>query len=241
MTMKARIIPSLLSIQYFLSFLTVISGYVQSGLPGPTHRAWLKEMTSEVCDTAPGELTEEMCNKAPQLLSAWSQNPYVRHNHANKRKNQNSNNSNDSFEIFPHHGKECAMFCERLLKRLVDERRAGNTNAIASTQSYNCLIDVWSRSGERGVAAQRAEEIVMGMQDAYAAGEISVQPDVESFRLVLRAWSQAAHKGEEEYAPHRALRLLEWMANLYESGQNDLLQPDADCFDIVLSAWVKVS
>jgi hypothetical protein len=199
------------------------TSYVTSGLPGHKHLAWLKRMTIEVCDTAPGELTQEMCSKTPQLLSAWAQNPYVPH-----RK------SKTGVDVFPHHGKECAIFCEKLLKRLVDERRAGNENAIASTQTYNALIDVWSRSGERGAAAQRAEEILIGMQDAYSSGQEDVQPDVESFRLVLKAWSQA--KGEA-YAPQRAQRLLEWMVQLSESGENDLAQPDADCFDIVLNAW----
>ncbi|GFH52231.1 hypothetical protein CTEN210_08707 [Chaetoceros tenuissimus] len=199
--------------------------YVTSGLPGHVHRAWLKQMTIEVCDTAPGQLSQEMCNKAPQLLSAWAQNPYVPHT-----------KSKACSETYPHHGKECAIFCEKLLKRLIDERRAGNPNAIASTQTYNSLIDVWSRSGEKGAAAQRAEDIVIGMQDAYSLGEKDVQPDLESFRLVLKAWSQAHG---EEYAPHRAQRLLEWMVNLHQSGQNDLVEPDSDCFNIVLNSWAN--
>lgn len=199
--------------------------YVTSGLPGHKHLAWLKQMTIEVCDTAPGELTQEMCSKTPQLLSAWAQNPYLPHT---KYKT--------STDVFPHHGKECAIFCEKLLKRLIDERRAGNQNAIASTQTYNALIDVWSKSGERGAAAQRAEEIVIGMQDAYSSGQKDVQPDLESFRLVLKAWSKAK---DEQYAPQRAKRLLEWMVQLYESGENDLVQPDAECFEIVLNSWAN--
>jgi hypothetical protein len=215
----------ILTLLVALSLQPFGSCYVTSGLPGHKHLAWLKRMTIEVCDTAPGELTQEMCSKTPQLLSAWAQNPYVPYH-----------KSKTGADVYPHHGKECAIFCERLLKRLVDERRAGNQNAIASTQTYNALIDVWSRSGERAAAAQRAEEILIGMQDAYSSGQEDVQPDVESFRLVLKAWSQA--KGEE-YAPQRAQRLLEWMVQLSESGENNLVQPDADCFDIVLNAWAS--
>jgi hypothetical protein len=208
-----------------LSLQPFASSYVTTGLPGHKHRAWLTQMTVEVCDTAPGKLTQEMCNKTPQLLSAWAQNPYVPHTR-----------SKSYTDIFPHHGKECAILCERLLKRLVDERRAGNQNAIADTKTYNSLIDVWSRSGEKAASAQRAEEIVIGMQDAYSSGQEDVQPDLESFRLVLKAWSQA--KGEEQ-APDRAQRLLEWMVSLYDSGENELVQPDADCFDIVLNSWAN--
>lgn len=206
-----------------LQLLPHVSAYVTSGLPGHKHRAWLKKMTTDICELPPGELTPQECVTTPLLLSAWAQNPWLPHN-----------SKAESNRVYPHHGKECALACEQLLKRLVDERRAGNQNAIASTQTYNALIDVWSKSGEKGAAAQRAEQIVIGMQDAYAAGEIDVQPDIESFRLVLKAWQSA--KGEET-APHRAQQILNWMVKLYESQENLLVQPDAECFDIVLHTW----
>jgi hypothetical protein len=214
--------PAKIAIILLLQSIQSTTSYITTGLPGPKHRAWLTEMTIEVCDTAPGELSQEMCSKAPQLLSAWAQNPYVPHT-----KHKTHTNT------FPHHGKECAILCEKLLKRLVDERRAGNRNAVATTQTYNALIDVWSRSGEKAAAAQRAEEIVIGMQDAYSSGQDDVQPDLESFRHVLKAWSQA--KGEED-ASYRAQRLLEWMVWLYDSGENKSVQPDADCFDLVIQS-----
>lgn len=233
-----RLLTALLSFSPYL-----VSSYVTSGLPGPKHRAWLKEMTVEVCDTAPGELSQEMCDRAPQLLSAWAKNPYTKTSKSKWKNKKHGSSVPLEHESFPHHGKECAMFCERLLKRLVDERRAGNMDAVANTQSYNALIDVWSRTNERGIGAQRAEQIVVGMQDAYSEGEVDVQPDLESFRLVLKAWCLASSQGQgrEEHAPHRAQRLLEWMIMLHKSGENALSQPDSNCFEIVLSAWVKVS
>ena len=242
----------------------VSSAYVQTGLPGHKHRAWLKKMTTDICQLPPGQLTPEDCLTTPLLLSAWAQNPWIPHNSKSSYKpsykhrpsissSSTSSSSSSSAStshssvfptqqdsyistsnVYPHHGKECALACEQLLKRLIDERRAGNTNAIASTQTYNALINVWSKSGEKGAAAQRAEEIVVGMSDAYAAGEVDVQPDLESFKLVLRAWSQA--KGEEN-APFRAQQVLEWMISLYESGQNELVKPDVECFDVVLHTW----
>ena len=204
-----------------LTFYTV--AYVTSGLPGHKHRAWLKKMTSDICQLPPGALSPQECVTTPLLLSAWAQNPWLPHNSKSLESN-----------VYPHHGKECALACEQLLKRLVDERRAGNPNAVANTKTYNALIDVWSKSGQKGAAAQRAEEIVIGMQDAYSYGEVEVQPDLESFRLVLRAWSQA--KGEVN-APYRGQQILEWMIRLSESKENELVRPDAECFDIVLHTW----
>jgi hypothetical protein len=219
---------NLVSLQLQVQLLPNVSAYVTSGLPGHKHRAWLKKMTTDICELPPGNLSPEDCVTTPLILHAWAKNPWMPHQKSSNMSNNKINN------VYPHHGKECALVCEQLLKRLVDERRAGNTNAVASTQTYNALINVWSKSGEKGGAAQRAEQIVVGMQDAYAYGEIDVQPDLESFRLVLRAWSQA--KGEEN-APHRAQQILDWMNSLYESGENTLAQPDADCYDIVLHTW----
>lgn len=220
-------------ISYLVSLSTIllqgesfVEAYVTSGLPGHKHRAWLKQLTQEFTQH-PGQLTQEMCTQAPHLLSAWAQNPYVSHT---------NNKGGLSDAVFPHHGRECAETCERILKRLVDERRAGNNNAIANTHIYNLIIDIWSKSGEKGAAAQRAEEILVSMQLAYNQGVPEVQPDLSSFKLVLTAWSRA--KGEE-YAPHRAQRLLEWMISLYDSGANDAIQPDAECYEMVLSTWAN--
>lgn len=230
-------LPFLLSVTTYTGMTTFLLlqlphrsiSYVTSGLPGHKHRAWLKKMTTDICQLPPGELSPEECVTTPLLVSAWAQNPWLPHNSKTPARYITTS------QVYPHHGKECALACEQLLKRLVDERRAGNKNAIANAQTYNALIDVWSKSGEKGAAAQRAEQIVIGMQDAYASGEIEVQPDLESFRLVLRAWSQA--KGAEVNASLRAQQILEWMIRLYESKANDLVQPDAECFDIVLHAW----
>ena len=203
-----------------------MEAYVTSGLPGHKHRAWLKQLTQEFTQH-PGQLTQEMCTQAPHLLSAWAQNPYVPHTYKG---------GGPSDAVFPHHGRECAETCERILKRLVDERRAGNTNAIANTHTYNLIIDIWSKSGEKGAAAQRAEEILVSMQLAYHQGALEVQPDLNSFKLVLTAWARAQG---EEYAPHRSQRLLEWMMTLYDSGANDAIQPDAECYEMVLSTWAN--
>lgn len=209
--------------------IVLVVGYITSGLPGHTHRAWLKQESFDLCEQPTGDLTKEMCTKAPLLLSAWAQNPYIPHTEQQHMQTQ---------DIFPHHGMECALECERILKRLVDERMAGNMNAIATTLVYNSLMDIWARSGH-AAAAQRTEEILVSMQDAYIAGDMEVQPNLDSFKIVLNAWSKA---GEHEIdAPFRAQGVLEWMIQLYESGSNNMAQPDEECFDIVFHAWAMSS
>ena len=66
----------------------------------------------------------------------------------------------------------------------------------------------------------------------YEIGVDNIQPNLESFRLVLKAWSQVGHEGKN-YAALRASRILEWMIHSHKVGLNSLAAPDAECFDIV--------
>jgi len=56
-------------------------------------------------------------------------------------------------------GRERALAVEGLLKRMIDERRAGNTEAICSTEDYNTVMKAWSMSGEGSKAAMRVEQV----------------------------------------------------------------------------------
>jgi hypothetical protein len=56
-------------------------------------------------------------------------------------------------------GRERALAVEGLLKRMIDERRAGNTEAIAVTEDYNVVMKAWSLSGEGSKAAMRVEQV----------------------------------------------------------------------------------
>ena len=78
------------------------------------------------------------------------------------------------------------------------------------------------------------------MQVAYESGDDNIQPNLESFRLVLLAWSQVGSEGKD-YAALRASRILEWMMHLYNIDEKSPAVPDADCFDIVLRTWSKSS
>ena len=74
------------------------------------------------------------------------------------------------------------------------------------------------------------------MQDLYAAGDKNVQPNLESFQIVVEAWSRAS---DEPNSPARAQQILEFMTKTYKSGANDLAKPDTQCFIPVLKAWAS--
>lgn len=208
-----------------LSFLSLrlASSYVSSGLPAHTHQKWLEQLTVDICQSPPGDMTPEMLHSTSQVMSAWAQNPYI-HPKAPKMKDS--------------HGVDCALAVEKLLKRIVDERLAGNEHANPTTDLYNAALQGWAMAAsdkERGAAAQRAEQILMHMQAMYDAGDTLVQPNVESFYTVMMAWSWS----REKFAAQRACQVLNWMINLSQAGANDHAVPDMECFTLVLDLVAK--
>ena len=119
---------------------TRINAYITSGLPAHTHRAFLRKLTDDICNQSIGSLSPEEMSTCPMLMSAWATAP--------EKLNLSSDN-----------GRERALAVEGLLKRMIDERRAGNTEAIAVTEDYNAVMKAWSMSGEGSKAALRAEQV----------------------------------------------------------------------------------
>ena len=120
--------------------LRVAHAYITSGLPPHTQRAFLRRLTDDICNTDPGTLTPMEVSNAPALMSAWA-------NEVDRRGEVKGG------------GRERAMAVEGLLKRMIDERRAGNADAIARTEDYNAVMKSWATSGERSAAALRVEQV----------------------------------------------------------------------------------
>ena len=133
-----------------LSRLGCSSAYVTSGLPAHTHRAFLRKLTDDIISTDPGTLTTEEISNAPMLMSAWASAP-------EKLKLSSGEN-----------GRERALAVEALLKRMIDERRAGNTEAIARTEHYNAVMKSWALSGEKSATALRVEQVSTTSYQLYS-------------------------------------------------------------------------
>lgn len=130
---------------------------------------------------------------------------------------------------------ENAMAVEGLFKRLVEESKAGQRNVNPTTLDYNIILNLWVKSKGGVFAAERCEQILTTMQKLHhETTDFSIQPNLETFKSVLLAWKNS----KVPFSPIRAQRVLEWMIQLYEAGENDVL-PDSDCFDIVLQIWSR--
>jgi hypothetical protein len=120
----------------------LVQAYISTGLPAHVHRAYLRKLTDDICSTDPGTLTSQEVSNTSMLMSAWASAP---------RKLRES-------------GKERAMKVENLLKRIIDERRAGNVEAIARTEDYNTVMKSWANSGEQSAAAFRVEQVCVDLE-----------------------------------------------------------------------------
>jgi hypothetical protein len=117
----------------------------------------LRQLTSDILHTDPGSLSPTAVNTtAPMLMSAWATAPAVAP--AGRQRSVHSNGGGAAAGI--HRGKERAMEVEKLLKRMIDERKAGNVEAIVKTADYNAVMKSWVMSGETGGgAAERVEQV----------------------------------------------------------------------------------
>jgi hypothetical protein len=84
-------------------------------------RAWLEQATNRLIETKPGTLNRGKWHELASMLHAWS-----------KHVKDGTNN-----HMVP-------MYMERILKRLLDERRAGNEEAKVDIGMYNILLDAWA-------------------------------------------------------------------------------------------------
>ena len=224
-------------------------GYVNYDLPPDTHLAMLRKMTSNIHNAPVGSLTEQSLQTMPDLISAWSQassgGPFHQRPRRTKRKRKGA--------------LENIKEAEGLLRRMIDERHAGNQSAELTTGAYNAIIEGWSNAAAdtdaetAKAAAARAEEILVEMQrlsmmaESVRVGErSSIEPNTETFRLVLVAWGNAARSckkpADKIFASHRAWDTLAWMVRRYKSNEQRAYahaKPDAHCFELVMTTWAQ--
>jgi hypothetical protein len=126
-----------------------------------------------------------------------------------------------------------AINLEKLLRRVVEEKLAGNVyvESIDMLAMYNALVHTWAKSKEKG-APQRVEEIFDTMLRLYEDGEIDLKPDVGIFNGILLAYSSSRGKD----APREAMRILQKLHDLRSSGRTDII-PDTESYAIILRAF----
>jgi hypothetical protein len=184
----------------------------QQGGVWAERRAWLVQATQDILIAEPGTLVKGKWHELVSMLKAWSRR--------------------SKFDA------EAPIVVERLLKRLLDEQRAGNLEAKANTELYNILLDSWAcaaifRTHEPAVAAQRAREILVSLQETFEKdGDRDLMPDFESFYVVFHAVCRME-------GPTIARRVLAWMEYLYKVQKNMSAKPSRKQYIMLLDAYAN--
>jgi hypothetical protein len=132
---------------------------------------------------------------------------------------------------------ESPLRMEALLKRLVEERRAGNMEVHLEVGLYNLVLEAWADGSVGGVtASQRAREILVSLQESYEAdgadADASLKPNADSFDIVLILVCRRE-------GAIIARRLLAWMEYLDKSGKNSAAKPNLKHYVMVLHAYAN--
>jgi hypothetical protein len=129
---------------------------------------------------------------------------------------------------------QAALIVEKLLKRIIDDLKAGNANIHVRTQHYTLTIDAWSKSGATG-ASDRAQQIHDAMTIEWEqTGDAAIRPTVMSCTTLVNAWA----KSNETRAPIMAERILQSMIEAYQGGATHM-KPDAVTFSTVMDAYSR--
>ena len=173
---------------------------------------WLRKTTKDILETDPGSLVKGKWHELVSMMRGWSK--------------------------YSKDDSEAPVVIERLLKRLLDERSAGNEEAKADIELYNILLDSWAcsaifRTREPYVASQRAREILVSLQENFEADQdSSLKPNFESFGIVFDAVLKAE-------GPTKARRVLAWMEYLVKMDRNDCAKPTRRQYIILLDAYAN--
>ena len=172
---------------------------------------WLERTTNSLLDTEPGSLVKGKWHQLLSMMTAWS-----------KRAEDDRN---------------APLVMERLLKRAIDEHRAGNAECFPTTQFYNFVIDAWAawaNASDHGkLASRRARQILHWLQRTYdVEQDPERRPNAHSFHSVLKAVAKTEK-------PQVALGMLKWREQLYNCGQNPDAKPPPSAYVTVLDAFAN--
>lgn len=116
-----------------------------------------------------------------------------------------------------------------MLYHLLETAREGNSSPPNEDLIYrvlDCLVQ-----SEKSSAGQRAEMILLKMQELHENGNI-VQPAFQAFQKVIDCWVLSDMQGATE----RAERVLHFAETLSEDGDNHL-NPTYEGYSAVIKAW----
>lgn len=172
---------------------------------------WLEDATEKIFDslTVPmRSLTEADVMSITGLMIAWSRRRSL----------------------------EGALTVERLLKRVVDDMRAGNEEVQVSTKMYIVAMEAWGKSDE-AAGAERAQSIHDAMIQTYQQTKNSlIRPSTKSYNTLILAWTKSKNPSALK-AAEKTLRDMLTASN--DTATN--IQPSAATIGTMLELYARTS
>lgn len=200
-------------------------------------RKWLTTATADILQTEPGSLGKGKWHELVSMIKGWSK--------------------------FAKMDPEAPILIERLLKRLHDERIAGNDEARSDLSIYNSLLDAWccvglfatndksnntnnnsqSTAMSPAVASLRTKEILVHLQENYETSVVAAASTGNVDKV-------AVQPDEESFGlvfdvvlkiegVASARRFLAWMEYVSKTGRNDLAKPGRKYYMRLLNAYAN--
>ena len=153
-------------------------------------------------------------------------------------------------------GFECAKRAEEVLMHMqkmheqLQQDEGYNSDIQPDTRVFNLVLKAWSKiQGGTKSSAIRAMRILDLMQELHHQESMhasewqgivlnKVQPNLQTYKLLLQAWAHATHTVD---GPDRAEEILRHLLSLSKAGNNLGVEiyPDAECFHIVMRAHAE--
>ena len=153
-------------------------------------------------------------------------------------------------------GFDCAKNAEDVLmhmQRMHEEQTqvdGYNSELQPDTRVFNLVLEAWSKiKGGTKASAIRAMRILDLMQELYHHQSVNdsqewqgivvskVQPNLQTYKLLLHAWAYASHTVD---GPDRAEEILRHLLSMSKAGNSGAeILPDVQCFHIVMKAHAE--
>jgi len=106
------------------------------------------------------------------------------------------------------------------------------------TYTYNTVIDVLAKSGERD-AAEKATELLKRMEYLYKVqGRDEVKPDKFTYTSVINAWSKSREKGAARRAEQLVFDLIKGDDGDYADNDR-IVKLDSSIYNALINCWAK--
>ena len=121
---------------------------------------------------------------------------------------------------------------QRILEALQQAYQNGNTDIRPNVQSWNMVLDAWSKSGDPK-AGEQAHVILGRMIKHYKDNILLERPNAITYNTVMNCLAKTGQATKAE-------RMLERMYHDYADRGNEAAKPNVRSFNIVIDGWANI-